>query len=795
VKRTTFLVVSTIALLTASPPPRAQQEAVPAVTLAPTNHPRVPLDLSQLWLVPETRRTPRTPLQNEFASAVKLEVDGDFASALPIVSQPSLRVGTLGLYGDYYKGLAELRLGRADDARRTFRAMQSREIVGYLVEAAALREAEANTALGDHAAALRIYERLAGGKTTAPDDVLMRVGRAAKASGDQRKARRVFARVYYEHPFSDWAVGAGQELESGPFVAGSERHKSAMERAERLFAAKRYGQARGEFVAVRNAAQDDDRERIDLRIAECDYCLKRPRNARDGLRPYLDRARRKGEALFFHALASRELGDHDTYLKTIRRLVTDFAKETWAEEALNDLATLYIRQDEDQKADETLRELYARFPTGAYAERAAWKVGWMAYNNGNFADTTRVFTKAAADFPRSDYRPMWLYWSGRAYEALKETDLAAARYILTVTDYKNLYYGRLATRRLAGLGIRPPARPLVVNVRTSPAVSLVARDDTPRAITVSMPPNEDIIRALLELDLYDQAVNELRYAQKIWGDSPPIQATLAWIYVQQGRSASGSEQFGLYRGAINAMKRAYPQYMAAGGEDLPHELLRIIFPLAHWDLIRKYAAQNGVDPYLAAALIAQESTFVPDIRSPVNAVGLTQLMTPTARQYARILKLPWSPALLSNPEANIRMGLAYFSDKIEQFGGTHLALASYNAGERAVRRWRTEFPGVTQEEFIDNITYPETQQYVKKILGTADDYRRLYGPGSGFIESADYAPAVLPASRAPAKAVSAAPAATKKKAVRAAPTKAKKKVTRPAPTKAKRKAAPARKTK
>ncbi len=152
------------------------------------------------------------------------------------------------------------------------------------------------------------------------------------------------------------------------------------------------------------------------------------------------------------------------------------------------------------------------------------------------------------------------------------------------------------------------------------------------------------------------------------------------------------------------MKRAYPQYMAAGGERLPRELLKVIFPLAHWDLIRKYAAENNVDPYLAAALIAQESTFVPDIRSPVKAVGLTQLMTPTARQYARTLGLRWTPALLTNPEANVRIGMAYFADKIKEFGAVHLALASYNAGERAVRRWISEHPGVPEDEFIDDIS-------------------------------------------------------------------------------------------
>ncbi|MEO8256843.1 MAG: lytic transglycosylase domain-containing protein [Acidobacteriota bacterium] len=755
-------VVASIALLTVSPAPRAQEPVAPAAVLSPTNHPRLPLDLSELWLAPPAGRRTRTPLLDELAAAIRLETDGDHARALPIVSKPALRVGTLGLYGDYYKGLAELRLGQAEAARRTFQAMQSREFSGFLVEAAALREAEADQALGDHAAALRIYERLAETRTTAPDDVLMRLGRAAKMSGDGKKADRTFARLYYEYPFSDFAVGAGQELDTGPFITDSVRHKAAMDRAERLFGAKRYGQARGEFLAVRNAAQDDDRERIDLRIAECDYFLKRARIARDALRPYVARARRQGEALFFHAVSSRELGDLDAYRKTIERLSTDFAKETWAEDALNDLATWFIRQDEDEKANETLRELYARFPTGPYAERAAWKTGWWAYKNGSFADTIRVFESAAADFPRSDYRPMWLYWSGRAYEGLNQTAAAEARYALTITDYQNLYYGRLAVKRLAGLGVRPPVRPLVFDARTPPAIALAVSDEPAQPGPASLPPNEAVIRALLALDLYDQAVDELRYAQKIWGDSPPIQATLAWIYVQQGRAASGTEQFSLFRSAINAMKRAYPQYMAAGGEGLPREVLRVIYPIAHWDLIRKYAAENNVDPYLAAALILQESTFVPDIRSPARAVGLTQLMTPTARQYARTLGLRWTPALLTNPEANVRMGMAYFADKIKEFGAVHLALASYNAGERAVRRWIVEHPGVPDDEFIDDISYPETQQYVKKLLGTAEDYRRLYSPDANRPQSDDDEP-VRAGARRTVKTPSAVPAKTVKK--------------------------------
>ena len=86
--------------------------------------------------------------------------------------------------------------------------------------------------------------------------------------------------------------------------------------------------------------------------------------------------------------------------------------------------------------------------------------------------------------------------------------------------------------------------------------------------------------------------------------------------------------------------------------------------------------------------------------------------------------------MLTNGETNIRLGTLYFKRLVQQFGGTYYALASYNAGENRVVRWKAERPGIDEDEFIDDIPFPETQNYVKRILGTAEDYRRLYGGGS-----------------------------------------------------------------
>ena len=88
------------------------------------------------------------------------------------------------------------------------------------------------------------------------------------------------------------------------------------------------------------------------------------------------------------------------------------------------------------------------------------------------------------------------------------------------------------------------------------------------------------------------------------------------------------------------------------------------------------------------------------------------------------------------------MGTAYFADLVKQFGGAHYALATYNAGPNRVSRWIAERPGIERDEFIDDIPFPETQNYVKRVLGTAEEYRRIYGSGALRADEIDATPAV-----------------------------------------------------
>ena len=677
--------------------------------LGPTSHSAVSANADDLWLVPSDAqmKSLRRPVFVALADGVEAFGAGEFARALTLFSGNALAGSELGAYAAYYKGLSQLKLSQAAEAKATFDALRARQLNGHLSAAVMLASAEVAETLGDYATALTRYEALAGDKTTVGDDVLARIGRTALAAGDRRKAAAAFIRVYYEYPLSDGAITAGSELKSLQDVVVRRGVQGDLGRAAVLFGARRYADARAAYADLVNQVSGDDREVAELRIAECDYFLDRHRAALDALMPWRDKGARKAEARFFALSALRELGRHEEYIAQTRALVAEFPDSSWSEEALNNLGTHFILQNEEESAAEVFRELYEKFPTGSRAERAAWKHGWWSYKNEEHGEAVRTFERAAKTFPRSDYRPSFLYWAARSHGKLGSPEEAEARLQLVFTDYGNSYYGRLAVRQL----------PKSVKASGSTgAVVPAARASSPESDVATV----RTIQLLLANGLYDDALNEIRFVQRTAGTSPMLEATSAWAYNRKGDLRRG----------ITLMRRAYPQFLTSGGDALPKEILEIIFPLTYWDLIRKHASARNLDPYLVAALIAQESTFDPKVRSAANAWGLMQVVPATGRRLARSLGIRrFSTATLTDPETTIRLGTLYFSRLVEQFGGAHFALASYNAGENRVERWKAERPGVEQDEFIDDIPFPETQNYVKRILGTAEDYRALYGKG------------------------------------------------------------------
>ena len=681
-------------------PSPSDNTGVPPMRLSPTSHPPVPNDLASMWLVP-AQGTRLGPALTNFVRGVKLlEEDNRPAAALPLVSDGALSTTPVADYARYYTGLALTKLNRYAEADKVFSDLAARRIDGHLPEDAALRLGEIRETQKDYPGAVEVYESLVARKLAQPHVAWLKLGLAAEQASLTARAIEALQRVYYEYPLSPEAERAREVLDKRTGDLDVALVPKELARADVLFQARRWAPAKASYDRVKPLVSGVDRDRTLVRLAAAEIGLGRYREGRDALRPFLSGALAE-DANFHFIAATRGLKLKDEAESLSRAFVERFPTSPLAEDVLNALASAYIIDDNDAQADAVFREMLERFPAGRFAERAAWKAGWWAYRQGRFAEARQFFDKGAAQFPRSDYRPSWLYWAGRAAQQAGDVETGVARLRLTATDYHNSYYGRLAVKRLSGergSGVTP---------------TLQRQPVAPAAV-----PTAERIETLIAVGLNREAMSEVQYAQRMWGDSPQLQATLAVVHNRLGNVRAG----------INAMKRAYPQYLAAGGESLPTEILKVIFPVDYWPLLQKYAKERNLDPYVVAALVAQESNFDREVKSSANAWGLMQVLPSTARGYARRLGVKgFSTRRLTEAEVNVRIGTQIFADSIKRFGGVHFALAAYNAGDSRVASWQREKPGLPQDEFIDDIPFPETQNYVKRILGTAEDYRSLYG--------------------------------------------------------------------
>ena len=661
---------------------------------------------ADLWLVPADMPATVSAL----ARAIETLTGGDAARAIPGLRQAS-EDPVLGPYALLYLGRAELVLEHPAEAASAAQRILDAAPGGYLGEAALWLLAEAEIRSERWAAALAPLQKLTALATTDAARAHLQLAAAAEEAGDLAVARQAYATAYFEYPLSEAASTAGVAWRRlfAPSAAPFDLDRE-LERAERLHGANQYAEARGAYAEIRPRTDGETRALVDLRMGQADLELRQYAAARTRLAPLRSRSwprRAEVEHAWLGVLSG--VGREAEYVAAVDAFVAKNPADPLAARALDELGTHYILTDQDELAADVFARLHALAPQGAYGARAAWKAGWWAYRRRNFAETIRLFTSAARDHPTADYRPSWLYWAGRAQERLEQFELATQLYGRAVLDYRNSYYGREATRRLEDLARRDVASARTTLQTTSPPLAVAPG---------TRPANTLLIQTLLRAGLFNEAVLELRHVQRVAGGTPVTEATVAYALYRAGQ----------LRPAITAMRRAYPQFMAAGGETLPASVLRVIFPIDHWDLLQRYAAQHDLDRYLLAAQVAQESTFQADVRSAANAWGLMQILPSTGQRFARQLGIGnFSTARLTDPETNVRIGTHYLASLIDQLGGIAPGLAGYNAGEQRVLRWQAERPGLERDEFIDDIPYPETQFYVKRILGTADDYRVLYG--------------------------------------------------------------------
>ena len=163
--------------------------------------------------------------------------------------------------------------------------------------------------------------------------------------------------------------------------------------------------------------------------------------------------------------------------------------------------------------------------------------------------------------------------------------------------------------------------------------------------------------------------------------------------------------------------------------------LLLFYPRPFLETVEKYSGEAELGPEMIFGLIRTESLFLSDVVSRSGAIGLTQLMKPTAEEMATRIARQGGPdyreALdLTDPEINIHIGSYYLRYLIGQMGSPMLALLSYNGGMGRMRRWlaadRRQDGGLPDDLFPETIEYNETREYGRRLVASAAVYGYLY---------------------------------------------------------------------
>ncbi len=329
--------------------------------------------------------------------------------------------------------------------------------------------------------------------------------------------------------------------------------------------------------------------------------------------------------------------------------------------------------------------MYKKYPDGQFSADALYNIFITKYLQKKYLDAQRLGRLHLEKFPNVKSAPAVMYYMGKISHKLKHYEKANWYYKQTVSRYPDTYYAYRANYNLYKddgtlpfLDITP--KPVVFPYKKSLDNNLVIR-----------------LALLKDYDLVEELCKKDKFIQ-------------SWIAYQNGNYTISAI---LARNAMDEIPNK-PSF-----EDLRW---RLIYPLHYFELVDKYKGNNN--PIILESILKEESHFNPFAGSSVGAGGLMQLMPAT---YAEINQNKGFSGDIFNPESNIRAGSSYYEGLKKVLGNKDLyAISAYNGGIGSVSGWMSKLIYNDADEFVEQIPYPETKNYVKKVLRSYWVYGNIY---------------------------------------------------------------------
>ena len=359
----------------------------------------------------------------------------------------------------------------------------------------------------------------------------------------------------------------------------------------------------------------------------------------------------------------------------------------WAVKSLLKAARLRHLREETEEAERLYRLIIEKYPKREEARKGAWNLGWIHYRKKEYEKAVEVFSDRAWAYGAE--RERFLYWYARASERAGDKPGALFALGKLADSRKITYYSFLAKLRLRQA--LPPLR------------STAAYSGNP----FGKNPAIEKFLFLVKAGIYDLALREAELLR------PQAKTVVQRLYL-----ASLYLQAHDYKSSINL----------ADGLGSP-EALRLSFPKGFEERVRFFSRKYALDEFLVYSVIREESHFDKEAVSVSDARGLMQLLPSTALETAPKAGLSnFETPQLFSPDINLDLGCYYLSWLLSIFKGNFaVSLAGYNGGPTSAKTWYEKNGSLDIDEFVEEIPFEQSRNYVKKILRSYAAYEAVYG--------------------------------------------------------------------
>ncbi len=642
-----------------------------------------------------------------------------------------MRNPALADYALYHRALTHLEAKRTREGERALRELVREYPQALMSRTAALLAADLARERGDSSQAI---EDLRPWVARGDGAALLQTAEFWRERNRPDEAIRLLRRLYFESPQemeAERAPGLLQslgvsEIAEGRLSAGLWRRRAEkLEEAGLWLIAGRAYQELGRRLSVETSDEVWLRAGINLyrgeAFAEAVEILSRVEAGAGAER---------GKALYFLGKSQLASGDEAGTVATLGRLrqaesgssLSGNPNHRRTGDLLLALGRFHEARNRKEEATAYYQQVVRQYPKAEGAHQAHFFLAWRAHEAGEDRTAADLLTDHLARYGQvTDHRGRAAFWAALHHERHGDKSRALTLYRGLLTRYGASWFGHNAERRIAELN-REGVKTVSLQSE-SPLAQAVRALQSIRIIPDSLRPEQRdrVARAeqLRRLQYARWARDELEAARQDAPNSPLLNLRLAQLQRDAGENAA----------AIEVLKRGYPDYGQSLPDEMPREAWQIFYPLAWWSQIQAESRRHGLDPYLVAGLIRQETVFNPRARSRANALGLMQILPSTGQSVARKNRLGGgrlSRTDFFDPVLNLQLGTAYLGELSERFSRFEYIAAAYNGGPTRVARWVGANPTLEIEDWVEQIPLRETRLYVQGVYRNARHYQRLY---------------------------------------------------------------------